>query len=365
MVAGLVLVIAATAGAFLTDDARYLRLAVLAAAWAFLAAVLLAGRHRSDPLPTAAEESRWAEDQDLARAHDELARLGDLRRDLASLADVRADLSEVRAELAALAELRADLGGLAELRAEVRRLRAELSEQPDGQMLVERVVMRPQGSRMPLDPERARGFDPERARGFDGSAVAARLDETLLPSSGPRTSAFSLHAPLPPPPTVHTPPSSSPLDRFADPAHSGPALAGPEPLLARPLWETPASAGPSPDRARPVPHRRRTDDTGAELLADPAEAVTTERRASAAVPPVAFRPSPGPVGVPLAGAPPAPDALADPLHDPLPGEPAGHVRLTEILAANAVIPAGTPRRRHRYREDDEPDDVLARVLGRD
>jgi hypothetical protein len=207
--------------------------------------------------------------------------------------------------------------------------------------------------------------------------VAARLDETLLPSSGPRTSAFSLEAPLPPPPTAQAPP-----DRFArpalpdpeelpvhawsrhaaaEPARGGPAPAGPEPLLARPLWETPASAGPSPDRARPVPHRRRTDDTGAELLADPAEAVTTERRASAAVPPVAFRPSPGPVGVPLAGAPPAPDALADPLAR----EPAGHVRLTEILAANAVIPAGTPRRRHRYREDDEPDDVLARVLGRD
>jgi hypothetical protein len=69
--------------------------------------------------------------------------------------------------------------------------------------------------------------------------------------------------------------------------------------------------------------------------------------------------------VPLAGATPAADPLADRLHDPLPGEPAGHARLTEILAANAVIPAGTPRRRHRYREDDGSDDVLARVLGRD
>jgi hypothetical protein len=39
------------------------------------------------------------------------------------------------------------------------------------------------------------------------------------------------------------------------------------------------------------------------------------------------------------------------------------VRVAEILAENGVSPSGTPRRRRRYREDDDPDDVLARVLG--
>ena len=38
-------------------------------------------------------------------------------------------------------------------------------------------------------------------------------------------------------------------------------------------------------------------------------------------------------------------------------------RLAEILAENGVSPATGSRRRHRYRDDDEPDDVLARVLG--
>jgi hypothetical protein len=39
-------------------------------------------------------------------------------------------------------------------------------------------------------------------------------------------------------------------------------------------------------------------------------------------------------------------------------------RLAEILAENGVSPATGGRRRRRYRDEDESDDVLARVLGR-
>jgi len=47
---------------------------------------------------------------------------------------------------------------------------------------------------------------------------------------------------------------------------------------------------------------------------------------------------------------PAPDA-----------DDTGSARLAQILAESGVTPGG---RRHRYREDGESDDVLARVLGR-
>ena len=92
-----------------------------------------------------------------------------------------------------------------------------------------------------------------------------------------------------------------------------------------------------------MPHRRRrTDDTGPEEFDDPAEALTTERRLAPPVPAV------------------PPGAVPSP---PAPTTSDGHVRVAEILAENGVSPTGS-RRRRRYREDDEPDDVLARVLGR-
>jgi hypothetical protein len=38
-------------------------------------------------------------------------------------------------------------------------------------------------------------------------------------------------------------------------------------------------------------------------------------------------------------------------------------RLADILAENGVSPSSGGRRRRRYRDEDEPDDVLARILG--
>jgi hypothetical protein len=39
------------------------------------------------------------------------------------------------------------------------------------------------------------------------------------------------------------------------------------------------------------------------------------------------------------------------------------IRVADILAENGVSPSTGGRRRRRYRDEDEPDDVLARVLG--
>ena len=56
--AGFVLAAVATALVFLTDNPQYLRLAVLATAWAFVLAAVLAGRRRSDSQLAAEREAR-------------------------------------------------------------------------------------------------------------------------------------------------------------------------------------------------------------------------------------------------------------------------------------------------------------------
>jgi hypothetical protein len=43
--------------------------------------------------------------------------------------------------------------------------------------------------------------------------------------------------------------------------------------------------------------------------------------------------------------------------------PTQEKRLADILAENGAGPPSGGRRRRRYRDEDEPDDVLARVLG--
>jgi hypothetical protein len=66
----------------------------------------------------------------------------------------------------------------------------------------------------------------------------------------------------------------------------------------------------------------------------------------------------------VAGPPPAPPA-DPPGHGgpPRAGGPESDSRLAEILAENGVSPSTGGRRRRRYREEGESDDVLARVLG--
>jgi hypothetical protein len=56
LVAGFVLALVATAVVFLTDNPQYLRLAVIAAAWAFVLAAFLAGRRRAEAQASAARE---------------------------------------------------------------------------------------------------------------------------------------------------------------------------------------------------------------------------------------------------------------------------------------------------------------------
>jgi hypothetical protein len=438
LTAGVVLAVVATLAAFVTDDPRYLRLSVVAAAWAFVAAAFAATRRRGEQQAAAARESelRRAYERELdleaaarrefelelendlraetdevvrrevsalrgdiaalARVRGEMARvagyaddlaglsalraevaaLSGLRTDVAALASLRAEvagLSALRGDVAALASLRADLGQLAELRADVARLRQEVAEQLNGEMLVERIVMRTQATRMPAEP--AQG-DPAASSGLAGASLpplgavpswsdepppreltggwpAIRLDEPRptrefehvraerprfsAPLSEPRTATFAFLPPSPEP----APPAPSPLEWLADrslldPAELPPGARSRHAAAEPGLFDAPppahATAEPEPPAVelplRPVPYRRRrTDDTDELGRPEPADDVTAER--------------------PLA--PPDPAPQTD-----------GQTRLAEILAESGVRPSG--RRQHRYREDDGPDDVLARVL---
>jgi hypothetical protein len=400
LTAALVLAVAATVGAFLTDDARYLRAAVVAAAWAFAAAAFVAVRRRGEQQAVLLRETelrrayereldleaaarrefelelendlrRRAEaavqddlgdlradiaaldrvreelgraaagnPAELAALRTELESLGALRDDIASLSSLRGDLTalaSLRHDVAALGALRADLGQLAELRADVSRLRTEIVEQLNGELLVERISMRTQATRKPAESSPTAppsGLDvvweaEPPARELSSGWSTFRLDdpgptseyEIVRPVTvEPRTQTFPLQ-PAPPEPE----PARSPLQWLADRSlldpeevqaarHARHAAANPQLSAA-----VPAAAAPE-DPAQPIPYRRRRTD------APPGPTL----------PPYADRPDPAPV--------------TD-----------GHARLAEILAENGgTAPSG--RRRRRYREDDEPDDVLSRVL---
>jgi hypothetical protein len=436
-VGGFVLAVAATLAVFLTDNRQYLRVAVVAVAWAFVLAVLAASRRGADQATAAAREAqlrqayelelerevaarqayelelehdlrRDAEDAmrdeldalrdeiaSLGRLRDELAPVTDLRHEIAGLAGLRDDvarLAGLREDVAALNSLRQDLGQLAELRADLSRLRVELTEQLSSEMLVERIVMRTQGGArfdsparrdvepldvpvrwsdetssreliagwpgIPLDePRVARHVEPVRA---DRPTPGREASPAPIWSSGPQTSGFHSPPPSPaapggswtsafdrpvPPPPVDRAPSETPLEWLAarsllDPDAPRPVAPPPVPPLpdrpqVQPPTEARAAVRPSPHpRPRPTPPppssaRPQPDSAPVRRHGDDLDPSTAER--------------------PLVG-----DGTA-------PTQDAG--RLAEILAENGVSPSTGSRRRRRYREDGEPDDVLARVLG--
>jgi hypothetical protein len=414
LVGGFALAIAATVAVFVTDNRVYLRIAVLAVAWAFVLAALAVGRRSADQVTAEAREARLRhayelelerevtarreyelelehdlrrESQDamrdeldalraeiapLARLRDEVAHVSALRHDLAGLAALRDDVARVadlRNDVAALTAFRAELGQLAELRADLGRFRAELAEQLSSEMLVERIVMRTQGGRLGADTGRfeqpgrplhmaSRWADDTPPRELTGGWPAIRLDDSRaasdvepvradrsLPggpsstsamwSSAPETSAFPSVAPA-----SQADPTETPLEwltarSLIDPAPVRPAEPPPVPPSTR---IRPAAA------SRPSPHPRPRPTPPPPSVRLQADLAPVRRRVDEAGSSTAERP------VASGNPPPSGDSGTD-------------GRLAEILAENGVSPATGSRRRHRYRDDDEPDDVLARVLG--
>ena len=332
----------------------------------------------------------------------------------------------MRDDILALGSLRQEQGQLHDLRDDMGRLRAELTEQLSSEMLIERIVMRTQASRVPGEPTRTLDavWNEETPRELTGGWPAVRLDEPretrqfeqvrvertdVRSSSEPRppethtaaswtppappTTTFAGPQPsrLGPPPTpagaapapvrpapdrpvpVSPPTTSFPLLPQAAPAEPPPPVAPPPPLtpppspldwlVARELLDTPeASPAWQPTPEPPQPTPRRRRGDDLEAPLLPAAEAPTTER-----------PGPTPrtriedrggyrVAMPEVPAVP-PAAPAPPAPPSSPSSPGAGNRLAEILAENGGGREG--RRRRRYRDDDDSDDVLSRVLGRD
>jgi hypothetical protein len=379
LVAGFCLAVTATVVVFLTEDPQLLRLAVVAAAWAFVIAALVASRRTADggervELERAAAEReaelRLAYELELerevaARREHELRVENDLRRtaeqsmraELEALRTELAQVVELRREVAQVAGLRRDLAALAELRSDVGRPRSELTEQLSGEMLVERVMLRTQSTRTaPAAPERIAPRTVE-ADGWDRPASELTAASPGIRAEEPAAGTRLLDEVRVEPRRAAAPPP--PLDWLASRAlvepddaaearrsrHAAAAEPPPPPLdwLASRALLTP----PPPAAVDPEPRRRRTDDPAPTAPPVPDDLLTIERPVTQRVRP----PVPGPATV-------APTSEA-----PAPEEDPG-TRLAQLLAESGLTPPSGGRRRRRYREDDETDDVLARVLGR-
>jgi hypothetical protein len=317
------------------------------------------------------------------------------------------------------------------------RLRAELTEQLSSEMLVERIVMRTQASRVPVEQGRLDGpartlegaqnwVDDVPPRELTGGWPAVRLEEPRETSqfeqvrverTGPRPpvpppthAVRPWDAPLPTPPWELPPTTSwpaalepeatstfaaAPAPVFTPPpirdepvqglplwtslarheegatasrhsAHEAPApptsafpMAAPTPIAAPPVEPPPSplewlaarslvepSTSPS---LRPVPHRRRSDDASPADAVDPAAAPTLQRPAVPPAKPAVRIDDRGGYRVAVRGEPDPPPLTQG-------------TRVAEILAENGMSPATGGRRRRRYRDEDDADDVLARVL---
>ncbi|WP_138760988.1 DUF6779 domain-containing protein [Modestobacter altitudinis] len=367
---GLLLAAGGTAAVFFTDDARYLRVALLAVCWAFVVAAFVAGNRRADQVAAAGREAELKHAYDLELEREVTARhqfevelegrlrretegavrgeLAQLRAELSGLSTLREDLAAVprlRAELAGLGQLRTELAALTEIRGELSglgQLRAELTEQLSGELLVERMVMRAQSVRGPAQSA------PE----ADGRV----LDGATVWDSPPQTSGWD-------------------VDRWTE-TRVVPA----QPLL--PVAHPPAVDG------TPQPAPEPVVDSGAGYDSSRYDALlfgtTTPSGASSYDPPWSGSSSADAWavadGVERAGSTAygarhdasgyAGDATAAPADEPVRAaapESPGHARLEQILAESGVpAPTGARSRRRRHREDagDATDDVLARVLGR-
>ncbi|CCG01544.1 conserved protein of unknown function [Blastococcus saxobsidens DD2] len=162
----------------------------------------------------------------------------------------------------------------------------------------------------------------DRAAAHEGDPYLGSGWSRHVPDALPPVPPRTVVAPVVPP-SAEPPPADPPRSPLEWPA--APSLLGP----------------PTPPRLEGAPRRRRTDDTLEPPV--PGEFVPTTQH---------------PAVAPSWAAPqPADDGRA-------PGQDTSD-RLAQILAENGVSTSSGGRRRRRYREDGESDDVLARVLGRD
>src|SRR4051794_14119894 len=371
--AGFTLAIAATLAVFLTENPQVLRLAVVGVAWAFVLATFAAGRRSADRAAAWARENalRQAYDVELEREvaarreyeleleatlrreaeesmratldglRDDLAGLTELRADIAALSSLRSELPRIaalREDVAALTSLRQELGQLAELRADVGRLRAELTEQLSSEMLIERIVMRTQASRVSGEPHDAPGRSLDGAaswsdgvppRELTGGWPALRLDEPRETRQFEQVHVdrAASQPPVPSSPTPAPPVPSSPRS-WRPSRESGPAAPRPWETPATASWES-LSAPEAPDPERWTASAPVADETPPWSPTPETEGQHARRGTAEPAPPTTSFPAVSPPGGPRPSAPP-PQVAPRPVPEPLPSP-------AEWLAARSLI----------------------------
>lgn len=188
LVVGLLFAVAATATLVLTEDIRWLQLAVIAALWAFLIAAFVAGQRR----PEAAVAAPGTDVELAPRREIELLTEVRLRREIEST--LRDELGAVRAELQRVRE-------------DTARLRHDILERWDGELHVERIAVRAESTRYSAVGSTIAALQDEARRLQDGSqrrpvlAAPTVRDEPDAAS----TVEFSVVPPAPATPIVPAP----------------------------------------------------------------------------------------------------------------------------------------------------------------
>ncbi|CAN5309767.1 hypothetical protein BH20ACT5_BH20ACT5_04820 [soil metagenome] len=224
LLVGLGLAIAATVALVVTEDAQTLRLAVLAALWAFLIAAFVAGVRRSEPppAPTPEPEPRQSYGLELAsRRESELRLEVQLRREIEGA-------------------LRQDIAGL---RADLGRLRSDILDRWDGELRVERVTLRTESTRIT-------GFGSV-VPALHEESLAAPIELTVAPADPPPAPADLPPAPASPPRRRH---------RYRDDDGA------PTDVLSRVLDEATGDSQPTSRRHRRYRDENDPDDVLARVL---------------------------------------------------------------------------------------------------
>lgn len=213
LLVGLALAVAATATLVLTEDQQLLQLAVLAALWAFLIAAFVAGQRHSGGEPAGTEAAPGTELELAQRREVELLTEVRLRREIEG--SLLADISALREDMT---RLRNDTS---RMRDDTARLRQDILERWDGELHVERIAVRAESTRFTglgstfaaLQDEARRlqddgasrrevtGAPPGQQRRAlpDDVAAASTIEFSLIPPSPPTTVEQRTDDPAPSP----------------------------------------------------------------------------------------------------------------------------------------------------------------------
>ncbi|NIH86779.1 DUF6779 domain-containing protein [Amycolatopsis granulosa] len=362
---GLVLVVGATIPLVLADDVRFMRLGIVAALWAALIGAFLAVRYRRQATDT---EEAVAQAQEVYEL--------ELEREIAARREFELEVeAETRQRIES--ESRSELDAL---RAEIASLRDNLQNLFGGEVLLERVALTAQATRMRALREEQRVVEPGPAKPVQIAAATKRegadrptefierVREKEAARSGGRPSAPEPRRPevsldLPARRVVN----AEPVD--AERTRVQPAAKKPERPQARPV--EPSRPAPNrPERARPpaatAPVKRELprveQPTEVAKVVEPDRPPRAERPAanlSAAFPTRVTRPVQPSVAQPRGEAARDEGSRAEPpRNEPEPGKPAvpeDHPAINETLPVEVrkLAQQGRPGGRRRRAEEDE------------